>query len=102
MSKTIRVSLPEEGADKYLEIRNPLFLRVKEQRQLQKADDETDAQYSDRFLQSTIVNGNVTAEDGRYLQYPMTPDDIAELTGYTINAIMDAFKQASEAVAPKN
>lgn len=100
MIKTIRVALPEEGPDKYVEIRNPLFMRVKEQRALQQRDGEDETAYSNRLLNFVVMGGNITAEDGRFLQYPLTEADIDELTTYTISQIMNAFSEAMKSVQP--
>lgn len=103
MSKTIQVSLPEEGADKYVIIRNPLFLRWKEQKKLGKQDGEADLEYSNRLLKFLVVGGNITAEDGRMLAYPLVDEDIDEFTNYTIAQVLETFRKVTEeAIVSKN
>jgi hypothetical protein len=102
MLKTIRVDLPEEGIGVYVDIRSPLGLRWKEQKALAKREDEDDIAYSCRLLRTLVVGGNLTAEDGRLLTYPLTDADIDELTNYTIAQIMTAYKEEADKIAPKN
>lgn len=102
MVKTIRVYLPEDSEGKNVEILNPMHLRRKEMRMFDRKDGESDSQYGDRFLQSIIVSGNLTAEDGRPLNYPLNDADMDELTIYHTVAVSKAFEEAMGDVAPKN
>lgn len=100
MSKTVRVDLPEEGNSFYVEIRDPMFLRWKEQRLLQQADGEESINYSTRLLKFLVVGGNVTGDNGQQLNYPMEDNDVDELTNYAISQIMNKFKERVEEVQP--
>lgn len=100
MSKTIRVDLPEEGADKYVDIVNPMFMRWKEQRLMQQGDGEEALDHSTRMINFLVRGGNITAEDGRTLSYPLPSADIDELTNYTVKQVMSAFKNAADDLEP--
>lgn len=101
MAKTIRVDLPEEGPDKYVDVRNPMFMRVKEQRLMTQRENESADAYNDRMIPFIILGGNIVAEDGRLLQYPLNEADIEELTIYTISQVMNAFKDAMKDLQPE-
>lgn len=100
----VRIDLPELGEGQYVEIREPKYLKWKEEKELSKlanAADDMEAQLTaaEKLALMIIKGGYILDEDNKPFQFPLDENSIQELPGIVIETVAKKFAELKNAGA---
>jgi hypothetical protein len=102
----VRIDFPELGEGQFVEIRDPKYLKWKEQKEISKSftEGDADAQLSsmEKLALALIKNGYILDEDNRPIQFPLNEQTIQDVPAVVIEAVILKFGELKKVDGQKN
>lgn len=93
----IRIEFPDLGDGQFVEIRDPKYLKWKEQKEISKTFDEQDmeAQLSatEKLALALIRNGYILDEENKPFQFPLNENTIQDLPAIVIEEVAKKYAE---------
>lgn len=93
----VRIDFPELGEGQYVEIREPKYLKWREEKEFSKLykDGDMEAQLTatEKLALMLIKGGYILDEDNKPFQFPLDENTIQDLPGMVIEAVVQKFAE---------
>lgn len=93
----VRIDFPELGEGQFVEIRDPKYLKWKEQKEIAKIfkDGDTGAELdaSEKLVLSILKNGYILDEDNKPIQFPLDENSVQDLPSIVVEKVIQKFAE---------
>lgn len=93
----VRIDLPQLGEGQYVEIRDPKYLKWKEEKEITKLFKENDMEAqltaTEKLALLLINGGYILDENNKPFQFPLDENSIQDLPGIVIETVVEKFAE---------